>query len=695
MAKEKLEGQVKVCTKKLVATNNLVQEEIAERKKTEKELQVSEKKYRTVVENANEAIIVLQENEFKYFNPKTCKISGYTEEELRAKPFLDIVHPDDQEMIKDKYVKRQDDEILEETYTFRVIGKQNNVIWAEIKPVIINWKGKIATMCFVSDITERTEAERALEKSEAGYRSFSQIGLALSVEKNMNVLLEMILDEARKLSNADAGTLYLLDDDGKHLRFEILHNDSMKARMGGTTANEINLPKVSMYVDGKPNYANVSSCAALTGEVANIEDVYKAEKFDFTGPKKYDETTGYRTKSMLVIPMKNHEDETIGVLQLINSIDPNTSSIIPFAPVYVELVSSLASQAAVALTNVQLSEDLKNSFYAFIKSTATAIDEKSAYTGGHIRRVVDLTMRISEAINRSGDGPFGKTHLDDDEIEELRMAAWMHDVGKITTPQYIVDKSTKLETIFDRINLIETRFLLIEKTIENEYLHKKNNLLSVTGALEADIKKLDHDLREDIKLLHQELEFLKTCNQPGEFLSAENVDQIKKIGSKTYTCNNEIYTYLSKNEVNNLTIMKGSLTDDERKIIENHSFMSYKILCDIPFPKKMSMVPEYASAHHERLDGSGYHLGISAEDLPLQSRIIAIADIFEALTAKDRPYRTPMNLSQAVKILSYMKNDKHIDPDIYDIFIGKMLHLEYAKNELNLEQIDLSLTEKA
>ncbi len=670
--------------------------DISKRKQSEEALRDSEEKYRSVVENANEAIFILQKNTFKYLNSKTCELSGYTEEELLAKSFLDIVHPDDREMIKDRYVRRQNGEILDDIYAFKVIRKQKDVIWVEIKPVIIQWESKVATLCFISDITKRINALQALEKSEAGYRSFVQIGLALSVESDINILLEMILNEARKLSNADAGTLYLMDNDGMHLRFEILQNDSMHLRMGGTTGNVVDLPKVQMYTGEEPNYSNVSSYAALTGEITNIKDVYTAaDRFDFTGPMEYDKTTGYRTTSMLVIPMKDHEGETIGVLQLINSIDKETNSVIPFASIYVDLVSSLASQAAVALNNAQLSEDLKNSFYAFIKSTAAAIDEKSAYTGGHIRRVVDLTMRISEEINQTEEGPFKDTHFDENEIEELRLAAWMHDVGKITTPEYVVDKSTKLETIFDCINLVETRFQLIEKTIENDFLQKKIDLLSNADTPESDLTKLDQELSEALNCLHEEIGFLKKCNQPGEFLSEENIDHIKNIGLKTYSYNGQPQPYLNQKEIYNLTIPKGSLTTEERKIIENHSYMSYQILKEIPFPKKMAMVPEYASAHHEKLDGSGYHQGFSEKDLSLQSRIIAVADIFEALTAKDRPYRTPMNLSQAIKILGFMKNDKHIDPNIYNLFIENMLYREYAMIELNPEQVDISLAEEA
>lgn len=519
-------------------------------------------------------------------------------------------------------------------------------------------------------------------------KQLTQIGLALSAEKNISKLLESIVDEARELSNADAGTLYIVDKDNNELRFEILQNDTMNTRMGGTSGNEVNLPSVPLYIDGKPNHFNVSSHVALTGETINIPDVYEAEGFDFTGPKKYDASTGYCSKSMLVIPMKNHENDIIGVLQLLNAQDLETDAVVAFSAEYVSLIGSLASQAAVALTNTQLIQDLNNLLYAFIKSIATAIDEKSPYTGGHINRVVDLTMMIAEKINEIEEGQYKDVFFSEDEIEELRMAAWMHDVGKITTPEYVVDKAAKLHTIFDRIHLVETRFDLIAKSIENEHLEKKIELLQNGKGSESELKRLDDELPGDLKMLREGFDFIKARNISGEFMSDENIARIHEIAKKTYVINGLAHPYLTENEVENLTIRKGTLTDREREVIENHATMSLKMLNQLPFPRKLSKVPEYASAHHEKLDGSGYPRHLTEKDLPLQSRIMAVADIFDALTAKDRPYKKPMKLSQVIKIMGFMKKDKHIDPDIYDLFLNSGLYIEYAKKEMNPEQID-------
>ncbi|MFC1858509.1 HD domain-containing phosphohydrolase [Thermodesulfobacteriota bacterium] len=516
----------------------------------------------------------------------------------------------------------------------------------------------------------------------------TQIGLALSAEKNINKLLEMIVDEARELSNADAGTLYIIDDKKEYLRFEILQNDSMQTRLGGTSEVEINLPNVPLYVDGQPNHSNVSSYVALTGDTVNIPDVYEAEGFDFTGPRNYDAGTGYRSKSMLVIAMQNHENEIIGVLQLLNAQDPDTGEVVAFHTEHVNLVASLASLAAVALTKTQLILDLHRLFYAFIESIATAIDEKSPYTGGHISRVVDITMMIAEKINETNEGTFKKVSFSEDELEELRLAAWMHDVGKITTPEYVVDKATKLETIFDRVDLIETRFQLIAASIENQYAYRKLELARNGKVNDIEMKRLNEELSAEIRGVYEDFEFIKSCNNSGEFMSDENIQRISDIAARSYILNDKPHPYLNADEVKNLCIRKGTLTDEERKVIENHAMMSLKILQQLPFPANLANVPEYASSHHEKLDGSGYPRKLTENDLPLQSRIMAVADIFDALTAKDRPYKEPMKLSQVIKIMGFMKKDKHIDPDIYDFFIQSRLYYEYAQKEMNPEQID-------
>ncbi|MCP4349671.1 MAG: GAF domain-containing protein [Desulfobacterales bacterium] len=541
----------------------------------------------------------------------------------------------------------------------------------------------------------------------------AEIGLALSIENDINKILEMIVDEAREMSGADAGTLYILNKEKTHLCFRILQNDSMNVRIRGKEEEDgtalpnapFTLPDVPLYKNGKENHVNVSSHAALTGEIINIPDVYdvpavyEAKGFDFTGPRNYDKATGYRSQSMLVLPLKNHENEIIGVLQLLNAQDSETRKVMPFSPEYENLIASLASQAAVALTNTQLIKDLKDAvqtitdlFDAFIKSIATAIEKKSQTTGGHIKRVVAITMMIASKINSTDEGYFKNCRFTTDQMEEMRLSAWMHDVGKITTPEYVINKETKLQTIYDRINHVSTRFQLIAKTIENEYLKRKIIMLenwqskSQIEAWNRTKKVMDQELEGKLQTLFDELEYIKCWNIPGEFMSQEHVDRIEKIAGKTF--DDGKYPYLTDDETENLCIQKGNLTKQERKSIENHAKVTFDIINHLPFPEHLKNVPTYASQHHEKPDGSGYFQGLTKDDLPLQSRIIAIADIFEALTAPDRPYRKPMKLSEALRVLKYMREDNHIDSDIYDLFINSGLYLEYARRELAPDQLD-------
>ncbi len=516
----------------------------------------------------------------------------------------------------------------------------------------------------------------------------SEIGLALSAEQDRNRLLEMIVELARSLTNADAGTLYIVDPTGMKLEFVVLQNDTMGVRLGGTSGNPVTLPPVHLYrEEGEPNHANVSSHVALTREYVNIDDVYCAEGFDFSGTRRYDASTGYRSQSMLVMPMVNHEHEIIGVLQLLNAKDRDTGAVTGFSQERLEAVRSLASQAAVALTNTQLINGLKELLYSFMQSIAAAIDAKSPYTRGHIDRVVDLTMRIAETINAQEDGPYAAVSFSPNEMEELKLAAWMHDVGKITTPVHVVDKSTKLEAIVDRIEFIRTRFRLIGKALQAELLEKLLELAG-NGASRTEMFALTEEMEKRRQELEGDLEFVVSCNKPGEFMSDERIARVKEIAARSYDDGGEKKPWLSEDEVMNLCIRKGSLTDAERKIIEDHTVVTIDMLGRLPFPKRLSRIPEFAGSHHEKLDGTGYPNHLGAEDLSLQARILAVADVFEALTAKDRPYKEPMKLSQAMKILGFMCKDKHVDPDVFGLFLSSGVYKDYAEAHLNVEQID-------
>ena len=530
---------------------------------------------------------------------------------------------------------------------------------------------------------------QALEKQVG---NLANIGLALSKEKNMSKLLEMILIEAKRIANSDGGTLYMMTDDNR-LRFEIMMTDSLDFHMGGTSGKEIPFYPVKLYdEEGNPNKSMIAAYVGLTGETVNIPDAYKAKGFDFSGTKMFDEKTGYHSQSFLTVPLKNHEDEIIGVLQLLNAQNNNTKKIIPFGSDIQEMVEALASQAAVAITNKNLIKDLEALFESFIKLIASAIDAKSPYTGGHCARVPEITMLLAKAVQETIDGPFADISFTDKEMYELKIAAWLHDCGKVATPEFVVDKSTKLETIYDRVNEVETRFAALKrdeqiKSLRNELKVERDDSLSKEEKL-IKIKTLKSKYSKKLRELKSDLEFIKESNIGGEFMSGDKKDRVHNISNYRWKPNGKMENFLSEDEVYNLTIPRGTLTAEERKVINDHIVVTINMLEELPYPKHLKNVPEFAGGHHEKLDGTGYPKGLTKDEMSVQARIMAIADIFEALTAKDRPYKKGKTLSQAMRILGFMKNDAHIDVDLFDIFVKDKIYLKYAEEHLDPDQID-------
>ena len=530
------------------------------------------------------------------------------------------------------------------------------------------------------------EIRKFVQKQANHIRRLNEIGAALSAENNLNRLLEMILDEAKEYTNADGGTLYLLTNDEKYLKFHVVKTDSLHIAMGGTK-EEISWPPIPLYnKDNSPNKEMVAALCALEGKLINIEDVYTAKGFNFEGTKKFDAGTGYRSKSMLVIPMKNYDGEVIGVCQLINRQDPITKKTIAFTKEDEISTMSLASQAAVSITNAKLINDLRDLLESFIKSIAAAIDAKSPYTGGHVRKVATITMMIAEAINNDTTGPFKDIHYSNDELDELRISALMHDVGKITTPEYVVDKSTKLETIYDRIYTIKTRMEVLKRDEKIKFLEQKEKLIQENKLNE--IQKLQNQYEKKIKNLEDDMKFLETANVGGEFMADFRIQRVKKIASMKWIEDGVERTFLDEDEIKNLCIRKGTLTEQERQIINDHAKMTLEMLSKLPFPKKLKRVPEIASNHHEKLNGKGYPRGLSAKDLTLESRILALADIFEALTASDRPYKDAKKLSEVKKIINFMVKDQELDEKLVNFFFDGGLYLKYGKKELKSEQLD-------
>jgi HD-GYP domain-containing protein (c-di-GMP phosphodiesterase class II) len=513
------------------------------------------------------------------------------------------------------------------------------------------------------------------------------IGVALSAERDNKRLLEMILLGAQEITNADGGTLYTITDD-KHLKFEIMSNKTLNLAMGGTTGKEIPFLPIPMYLDdGRPNLTTVAAYATLNDKAVNIENAYQAKDFDFTGTRKFDEKTGYHSQSFLTIPMKNHEEEVIGVLQLINAIDIDTHQIIPFSQANQSLVESLASQAAVAMTNQNLIEGLKGLFEAFIEMMAEAIDQKSPYTGGHCRRVPELTLMLAQAAIDAKEGPLKEFTLNEKEFYELKIAGWLHDCGKVTTPESVMDKPTKLSGIFDRIDMIDQRFELLKKQAECDCLKMQVEALKNGHVL--DTSSLDSELDDFKKQCDEERDFLRKSNFGGEFMTAEDQQRVINIAaSKLVNADGEIRPFLSENEVYNLNIARGTLTSEEREVINNHIVVTIHMLDSLPYPNGLKRVPEYAGGHHERMDGRGYPKGLTREQMSVPARVMGIADIFEALTSKDRPYKKAKTLSESLQILGKMKVEHHIDPDLFDIFVREKIYLKYAQQFLEPEQID-------
>ena len=511
------------------------------------------------------------------------------------------------------------------------------------------------------------------------------IGIALSKEKNINILLEKILNEARIMSDSDGGTVYLVIDEGKRLNFEIMHTESLNIKFGGSSdpVPDAIYPVKIYNDDGTENVHNVAAVCALEGKTINIDDAYTNQEYDFSGTKGFDERNNYRSKSFLTIPLKNHKDKVIGVLQLINAKNSN-NEIIAFSNDLVDLVEALSSQASVALTNQLLIDEQKQLFRSFIKLVAEALEQKDQVTGGHCNRVPVLTMMIAEEINSDKSGLFKSFLFSDDELDELYVAGWLHDFGKVATPEYIMNKATKLEGLHDKIDEIRFRFEILKRDVEIEYY--KNIIKNIDS-------KDDKDLNMEINKINDNFKFLEKSNVGGEFMSDELQQRVQKISEQKIKINSNIEPILTDEEVDFLTISKGTLSKSDRKIMEDHVVLTYDLLSKLPYPDHLKQVPFYAGCHHEKINGKGYPNGYSGDKLPIQARIIAIADVFEGLTAPDRPYKKGYKLSKALTILKYMVDDGEIDKDLFHLFITKKLYLKYANEMVATDQID-SINEK-
>jgi len=424
-----------------------------------------------------------------------------------------------------------------------------------------------------------------------------EISTALSSERNTARLFEKILDAAQDITHADGGTLYLLKEKGGRLglEFEIMRNNSLRLTLGGTSGRPIPFAPLPLHrEDGTPNHNNIASHTALTKRMENIEDAYCAEHLDFSGTKAFDARTGYRSKSFLTVPLCNHEAEVIGVLQLVNAKNPLTGESIAFPQDIEPIVAALASSAAIALDNQILLQDTRDLLDAFIKVIAQAIDAKSSHTSAHCQRVPALTELIAQAACEAKDGPLRDFSLSENDWYELRVASWLHDCGKLATPDYLLDKSTKLHLLLDGMDTVKARFTALKAQTESGYLRQMRDNPSQAAWLEG-------VMQEELQGIQDDCLFVERANKGGEFMSEEHKARVRQVAQRRWRDHLGMeQPILSEQEVAFLCIDRGTLSGDERQKINDHMKVTIQMLESLPFPKNLQRVPEYAVATMKR-----------------------------------------------------------------------------------------------
>lgn len=508
----------------------------------------------------------------------------------------------------------------------------------------------------------------------------NEIGVSLSRERDITCLLERILSAAKRITGADGGTLYRVSEDGAWLHFAIVHNTSLGLRFGGVGQKDAPFNPIPLRPSpGVVPATYVAAHCALTHETVNLVDVYADTAFDFTGAREFDRAHAYRSQSFLAVPLVDHDDEVIGVLQLVNALDGHSGAPVPFSPASQRLAESLASQAVIALSNRLLITQQQTLFESLIGLINSAIDDKSPYTGAHCQRVPALTMMLADAVAAKADGPFADFGLNDDERYELHIASLLHDCGKITTPVHVIDKATKLQTIFDRIDLVDARFEVLRRDAEIAALRAA--LATEDGQQRAQAAAPGASV---LRALDADQEFLRAANIGMEKMPEDAQQRVRDIAARWHwtPAGGAPRSVLTEDELENLCIRSGTLTSDERQIINRHIDVTIQMLESLPWMKSLRRVPEYAGGHHERMDGRGYPRGLTREDMSVPARMIGIADIFEALTADDRPYKSGKLLSEALRILDRMSDNGHVDPDLFDIFIESGIWQKYAEGFL-------------
>ena len=514
---------------------------------------------------------------------------------------------------------------------------------------------------------------------------------ALAQEKTYAGFLKQILEATRDITNADGGSLYSVTKDNT-LKFEVIINKSLNIALDRNGGEKVNFKDLKLYSpDGSPNFKNIACFCAITKKIVNIEDVYNCQDFNFQGSKIFDQQVNYRTKSVLAMPLIDINNEVLGVIQLINA-KTNGDELTAFQQDDIGFVELLASHAAITIANYLMSKKLESLFISFAHAIATAIDNKSPYTGKHCERVPEIVMMLASAANQSSEEPFEKFILTDQKFEELQLAALLHDCGKVSTPVHVMDKSTKLETIFDRIELVATRFEMAICQRKTQFLQDKLDIIS--GKCQQDMAAISTSFEQDIEKLKNDLEFLKRINIGAEFMPRSEQERVREIATRTWkNFEGREYSLLSENEALNLMVAKGTLTDQERDLINDHSKITLDILSNLDFPDHLKSVPDIAASHHEKPNGKGHPRKLSGAALSIEARMLSIADTFEALTAKDRPYKKGKTLQEALNIMGTMVGFGELDENLFQLFIDKQIYQSYGEKYLDpnqLEKVDTS-----
>ncbi|MDP8220327.1 MAG: HD domain-containing phosphohydrolase [Candidatus Stygibacter frigidus] len=512
-------------------------------------------------------------------------------------------------------------------------------------------------------------AEKIKGKNLDLTKKLIKIGKSLSLENDIQKVFKIILDEVMEVTNADRGMIYITSPDKKTLQYERVKCISDKMEMDSETASR-RWQSIALFdIAGDPMMNSLATFVFHTGFEAHFDDVYNQDYFQINQIIAMDKRDKYRSKSMVAVPLVDHEDHVLGIIELTNSIDED-GNIVAFSDEHTEILLSVSSQAAITLSNKLLINNLEKMIFDFTQAIAYAIDMKSDKSYQHVQKVALLTNILAKEVNLVDDGVYSKQKFSQDELDEIAISGWLHDLGKIATSNHLLNKNTKLQSSCDRVKFIQTKFELIEQVIYNQ-------LLQVKTASE------NSKLNEILEKLPGYLKLIISINQGSEFVSEEVLDTLTEIAAIKVIARGKEYRLIDEDELENLMIRRGTLTVKEYEEIKKHADLTYKILSNITFPAKFQNVPKIASSHHERLNGSGYPLGLKDDDIPLQSRILAIADVFDALMSK-RSYKSSYDLDKSLKILASMANNNEIDKDLMDIILDKKIFITFA-SEYNVK----------